>query len=95
MPRGIPKAKSDDSAMRYTTFHVPLPYAHYNLLHLTTTNTSLYLVCVIAATMHQAKPQAYGLELFEVGVERSLDTESKKGTRTRGAIHASIKILDF
>lgn len=25
MPRGIPKARSDETAMRYTTFHVPLP----------------------------------------------------------------------
>ena len=25
MPRGIPKAKQDESAMRFTSFHVPLP----------------------------------------------------------------------
>lgn len=32
MPRGIPKAKQDESAMKFTSFHVPLPSVLYSIV---------------------------------------------------------------
>lgn len=33
MPRGIPNARRDETGMKFTTFHIPLAFVHFNMLN--------------------------------------------------------------